>query len=228
VRVGDTIELPTPSGLKPLTVAGVVVDYSPVGGVIMELTSFSSLFPGDDFRVLWVWTDSPPHEFVERALAKSQDGQLLQFMYGEEARRFGSRLFERFASLFVFMSGLASAVGALVVANLLLGSVIERRREVGLLRIAGVQNAQLIRAVILDSLTTAMIGAVIGIALSTIWARPMLGVLAEAFGWELDYVYTPSHFAVSVGIAATLGLLAGLYPSWRARNTSSALQPLFD
>lgn len=227
-RIGELIRLRTPSGELELRIAGVVADYSPVGGISMPIEQFSEIWPGELLAALWVWPRGNAEEVARRIIEAVGDEQLLDLSHGEAMKLFGTNLFQRFSTLFFFMSALAGVVGSLVVANLILGSVLERRNELALLRVAGVRTSQVASAVVLDALATAMLGTVAGVGLSMLWADPMLAILDDAFGWQVEYHYRAEHVVVAVLAAGMLSVLSGVYPSWRARRGALDLQPLLD
>ncbi|MEU8120776.1 FtsX-like permease family protein [Spirillospora sp. NPDC049024] len=119
--------------------------------------------------------------------------------------------FVTFLTILLVMSVIIAAVG---VINTLALSVIERTREIGLLRAIGISRRQLRRMVRLESIMIAVFGAVLGMgigvafgaALQNALADKGLGVLAVPYGTLVVYLL----------VAAVIGVLAALWPAWRA------------
>ncbi|WP_254715332.1 ABC transporter permease [Actinomadura sp. NAK00032] len=119
--------------------------------------------------------------------------------------------FVTFLTILLVMSVIIAAVG---VVNTLALSVIERTREIGLLRAIGISRRQLRRMIRLESIMIAVFGAVLGMgigvafgaALQNALADQGLGVLAVPFG----------TLGVYLVVAALIGVLAALWPAWRA------------
>ncbi|MER7546864.1 ABC transporter permease [Spirillospora sp. NPDC127506] len=119
--------------------------------------------------------------------------------------------FVTFLTILLVMSVIIAAVG---VINTLALSVIERTREIGLLRAIGISRRQLRRMIRLESIMIAVFGAVLGMgigvafgaALQNALADQGLGVLAVPYGTLLVYL----------AVAAVIGVLAALWPAWRA------------
>ncbi|URN04220.1 ABC transporter permease [Actinomadura madurae] len=119
--------------------------------------------------------------------------------------------FVTFLTILLVMSVIIAAVG---VINTLALSVIERTREIGLLRAIGISRRQLRRMVRLESIMIAVFGAALGMgigvafgaALQNALADQGLGVLAVPYGTLLVYLV----------VAAVIGVLAALWPAWRA------------
>lgn len=127
-------------------------------------------------------------------LIQQQVNQLLYMVYG--------------------LLGLAIVVAVLGVVNTLALSVVERTREIGLLRAIGLSRRQLRRMVRLESVVIAVFGALLGTGLGLAWGITSREVLA---GQGLDILTVPVGTIVGILVAsAVVGLLAALLPAFRA------------
>ncbi|MGW5424815.1 ABC transporter permease [Streptomyces sp. NPDC003943] len=125
---------------------------------------------------------------------KDQVGQLLNIVYG--------------------LLALAIIVAVLGVVNTLALSVVERTREIGLMRAIGLSRRQLRRMIRLESVVIALFGALLGLVLGMGWGTAAQQLLAlEGLG-VLDIPW-PTIVAVFVG-SAFVGLFAALVPAFRA------------
>ncbi|MGQ5635027.1 MULTISPECIES: ABC transporter permease [unclassified Streptomyces] len=110
--------------------------------------------------------------------------------------------------------GLAILIAVLGVVNTLALSVVERTREIGLLRAIGLGRRQLRRMIRLESVVIAVFGAVLGLALGLVWGVCMQQVLALR---GLTALAVPWSTIVGVVIAsAVVGVVAALLPALRA------------
>jgi len=113
--------------------------------------------------------------------------------------------------------GLAIVIAILGIVNTLALSVVERRREIGMLRAVGMQRKQVRRTIYLESLLIAVFGAalglVLGIAYGTLFARTLKGqglsTLSVPWGQSVLFLV----------VAAIVGVLAALWPGIRAART---------
>jgi putative ABC transport system permease protein len=110
--------------------------------------------------------------------------------------------------------GLAIVIAVLGVVNTLALSVIERTREIGLLRAIGLSRVQLRRMIRLESVVIAVFGAVLGLALGLVWGAVTHEVLALE-GLRAFAVPWTTVGAVLAG-SVVVGLVAALLPALRA------------
>ena len=119
--------------------------------------------------------------------------------------------FVSFLTVLLVMSVIIAAVG---VVNTLALSVIERTREIGLLRAIGLSRRQLRRMVRMESIVIAVFGAVLGIGVGVAFGTALQRALRED---GLSHLSVPYGTLIAyLVIAAVIGVLAALWPAWRA------------
>ncbi|WP_069816175.1 ABC transporter permease [Streptomyces sp. TP-A0874] len=129
-----------------------------------------------------------------KELLQDQIGQLLNMVYG--------------------LLALAIIVAVLGVVNTLALSVVERTREIGLMRAIGLSRRQLRRMIRLESVVIALFGALLGLGLGMGWGTAAQRLLALE-GLEVLDIPWPTIIAVFAG-SAVVGLVAALVPAYRA------------
>jgi putative ABC transport system permease protein len=110
--------------------------------------------------------------------------------------------------------GLALLIAVLGIVNTLALSIIERTREVGLLRAIGVSRAQLRRMVTLESIVIAVLGAVLGVVMGIGFGVALMHALREE-GLEVIDVPT-GQLAMFLVVSLFIGVLAAVLPARRA------------
>ncbi len=105
-------------------------------------------------------------------------------------------------------------IGALGMLNTMLMSVLERTREIGVLRSLGWQRRQVLWMILKESLVLGVVGGIFGIPLGM--GLGLLVGTAGIWGGALEPAYTPRLFVQAVVVAAVAGVIGGLYPAWRA------------
>jgi len=116
-------------------------------------------------------------------------------------------------SLFLLMFGL-SAVGLMVggvgVMNIMLVSVTERTREIGVRKAIGATRQTILLQFTLEAIVLCAVGGVIGIALGALVAVALKFLISS----QVSVVWMVAAFLSSCGI----GLVFGIYPAWKAAN----------
>ncbi|USZ71699.1 ABC transporter permease [Natronosalvus halobius] len=115
--------------------------------------------------------------------------------------------------LTVFIGGIAAislVVGSIGIANIMIVSVTERTREIGIMKAVGARKRDIVQLFLVESVILGAVGAVFGVALGV-----GVGYLAvSALGWPM--VYPLEWIAIAVAVGVGVGVLSGLYPAWRA------------
>jgi putative ABC transport system permease protein len=120
------------------------------------------------------------------------------------------------ASARVLSIGLASVaavsllVGGIGIMNIMLVSVTERTREIGVRMAVGARPRDVMRQFLIEATTLAVIGGLAGIALGGLGAQ----IVSHFAGWPL-YVDV-NAIVLAVVVSGLIGILSGFYPAWRA------------
>ena len=110
--------------------------------------------------------------------------------------------------------GLALVIAVLGIVNTLALSIIERTREIGLLRAIGLGRGQLRLMVTLESVVMAVLGAVLGVTLGVCFGMAMMYAVRDQ---GLNVIAIPwAQLAVFLGLAVVIGVLAAVLPARRA------------
>lgn len=117
--------------------------------------------------------------------------------------------------LFVALPGLVSislVVGGIVIMNIMLVSVMERTREIGVRKALGARRRDIITQVLIESATLSGLGAILGVAVGV-----GLGTVVRAVS-PLPAVAAPHWIALGVSLGVAVGIIAGVYPAARASS----------
>jgi putative ABC transport system permease protein len=216
---GSAVQVQFPDGARqPVRIAGVYAKNDILGPRVLALPAYRA----HTARPLARWVlvtarhpDSGTRAEIERAVRDHPDLTVRdQAGVKQESRRQIDQ-FVTFLTILLTMSILIAAVG---VINTLALSVIERTREIGLLRAVGTGRRQLRRMVRLESVAIAVFGALLGIAIGVSFGAAIQHGLA---GEGLTVLSVPvGALVVYVLVGGLIGMLAALWPAWRAGRMS--------
>ncbi|HSQ77552.1 MAG TPA: FtsX-like permease family protein [Nitrospirota bacterium] len=220
LKPGDTMVLPTPEGPVPFMVAVVNVDYSSdSGSILMDMHTYRKY-----------WKEYLADSFSIRVKSKDQ----VLAVRDAIAQRFGNdrKLFVLPAREFKneirkvidqgFAVNHAINIITLLIACLgiivtLLASVLERTREIGILRSIGMQRSQVSRVVVVESMLLGIVGGALGAGAGVIIGWMSLeGFLKGDYGASMQYHVDYSSILWALALSTLLAALAGVYPAQRA------------
>jgi putative ABC transport system permease protein len=101
-------------------------------------------------------------------------------------------------------------VGGIGIMNIMLASVTERTREIGIRRAIGAKKRQIIGQFLIESVVLSVVGGLVGVFLGV--AIP--AIIQRFSGMPTDV--TPESIALALGISGAVGIIFGIYPARRA------------
>jgi putative ABC transport system permease protein len=117
-------------------------------------------------------------------------------------------------------TAISLVVGGIGIMNVLLASVIERTREIGVRRSVGAKRRDLLLQFLAESVAISVVGALLGAALGIAAAFAATAVMRAKTGALVFAAVTWETVAVSIGAALVVGLVFGVYPALRAARLS--------
>jgi putative ABC transport system permease protein len=108
------------------------------------------------------------------------------------------------------IAGISLIVGGIGIMNIMLASVLERTREIGVRRAVGARQHDIVVQFLVEAFTLSVLGGLAGILMGALIAR----VVAAAAGWTT--VVTLGSVLLASGVAIAVGLISGVYPARRA------------
>ncbi len=220
IETGSRIELPTPSGPRSFQVVGTVEDYSwPHGVVLMDLDVVQALWKDD--RLTYVDARVQPgidREKLRAQLANALAGRYSLFVYDkEQIRRVSDDVLLQTVAVANIQVTIAIVIGFLGIVNSQLISVLQRTREIGLLRAVGMTRKQVARMVVIEGVFIALVGGIIGVGGGLIGGWLPLRLFTFAItGYQYPIVVPWRHILLALVVAVLVGLLASLLPARRA------------
>ncbi len=221
-KVGDLLEIDTPTGRTSFRIIAKSVDYaSPNGVFYINRDVYKRLWK--DSLVTGFGLSLEPGADLEKVRAEigrvvGQKYNLIVLSNAEMRSEMKTAIDDSFAYTRA-VEAAALLVALLGLLNTLLISVLERTREIGVLRAVGASRRQIFRMILTEAVIQGGFGAIVAVAIggavAKIWIEHSL---AYTLGWMIDFSIPLSSVLQTVGIGVVVSAIAGVYPSKRASS----------
>jgi len=227
---GDRIRLATPSGERSFEIAGIYYNYTNDLGVVVMDRQVYKRYWGDPFITsLSIYTapGTPVEEVRQRILGQLGENGSLLLASNRGLKDEVFRVFDQAFRITWALLAIAIVVASLGIANALLASVFERRREIGILRAVGTTRRQVQRIVVLEATLMGVSGNILGAAAGLILSAILIFVInKQCFGWTIQFSFPYLVLLGSILPVLVTSLVAGYLPSRQAARlgVTEALQ----
>jgi len=220
LQVGDNVDATFPNGAeRTLGVSGIFSDATLVGNWLISIETLDDVSgaPPRDFFVVGKVSDGVSPAEADEAIAAA----LEEFPQAniETNAQFRATQEDQINQLLIIISGLlvfAIAIAVLGISITLALAVFERTREIGLLRAVGMTKRQTRRAVRWEAVIVSLFGAIVGIVVGSLIGVALTLAVPDSVIDGLSFSF-PTMTFILVG-AVIAGLIAALYPSYKASN----------
>ncbi len=223
---GDTIELPTPHGLRPFSIAAVYYDYSTDRGVVvMDKRTFARHFgeQAPENLAVYLVEGSDPEDVRESIRASLGEERRVFIRTNAGLRGQILRVFDSTFAITYALEVVAIFVAILGVVGTLLTLIVDRRQEIVMLRLIGGAKRTVRRMVVIEAamigVASQVIGVVVGLGLSLIL---IYVINLQSFGWTLQFRVPWMFLVQSTVLIVATTTLAGVYPAHRAATLGVA------
>jgi putative ABC transport system permease protein len=226
LKAGDSLELPTATGLHRFAIAGVFLDYgSEHGRILLHRAGYQRHWRDTSVNSAAIFAAPGENLATLRERLQARLGALQPVVVrpNRDIQDITLKIFDRTFTITNVLRLLAILVAVVGILSALLALQLERAREFAILRATGMTSLE-VGALI--SLQTGFMGAAAGLlALPT--GSLLAGVLIfvinrRAFGWSLPFQVSPQLLLSTLALAIIAALLAGLYPMWRVARARPA------
>ena len=191
--------------------------------VIIPFSTFQSLYKQDklvdSFDIIFKDSENMTAkiEAIKATLKKAHGGaEDFRINPWSEFYQEGNKQIKLLSFVFLSISIIALCVGGVGIMNVILASISERIREIGVRKSVGARNIDIFVQFLIETIVLALIGGLLGVGLGLGFAE-LIGKLSG-----LRIVVPSYSIALSVGVSSLVGLVSGLYPSFKA----SRLNPI--
>jgi putative ABC transport system permease protein len=226
---GDHFSLDTPGGMTTFTVAAVYNDYSSDAGVmLMDLATFRRLYRDPFINSVAVYARSGADLVTLRdAIVRSVLPLRVDTETTRELRTLVITIFDRTFAITYALYVISITIAVLGVVSTLFALVLERRREIGLLRYLGLRTRDVRRMVYFEAAFIGLLGGVSGVIVGVLLALLLIYVInRQAFGWLIELHMPYDFLGEAIVLVVIAALVAGIYPAGVAARirTSEAVR----
>jgi putative ABC transport system permease protein len=216
VRVGDTITLALGAARPSFRIADVYYEYgSERGTILMDRQTMLRYLPDPAPSNLAIYVaPTATSETVREEITQASAGYRVLVASNRDLRTEAIRIFDRTFAITYALEAVAVIVAVMGVAGALLALVIDRRRELGLLRFLGASTGQVRKQILVEAGLLGLLANFAGLALGFALSLVLIYVInKQSFGWTIRFHWPVAVLlgAISVVYAATV--VAGLYPA---------------
>ncbi len=217
---GDRMRLPGPQGPVEFLIAGVFYDYSTDGGkVVLDRSLYLRLWGDRSATVFPIYLEPGADEEKIRALVSDrlQGGPPAMILTNGDLKREVLRIFDQTFAITYALEIIAVTVALLGIANTLLSGILERQRELAVLRAIGGTPGQVGRLILWESGLLGLAGTILGLGAGLALSVLLIEVInKQSFGWTILFHPSPWVWLEAAGLALLTTLLAGYGPARRA------------
>jgi len=214
LKVGDTVAVEE----KEFIVKGIYEEFGNSGldsGIIMPLDIAKELFETDKYSSIIIYPDDINNvEDLAKDIEDTVDG-VSAITTAQFAKQIG-QIVDQIGFFTIGIAGISAVVGGLGVMNTMIMSVMERRREIGVLKAIGATNSYVIRMILIESTIISLIGGLLGLGVGYLGSK----AIGAFSGGQAQGIVTSNLALNSMLFALFLGVVGGLYPARKASQLS--------
>lgn len=215
-QTGETLLLLTEQGPQKFKIGGIFRDFSSEQGIIVLSENTYQRFWKDRslFGISLFVKEGASVETIRQQIEKEYGEQYnLLIRSNQGLRNAAIEVFDRTFTITIALQILAGVVAFIGVLSTVMSLMMERSREIGVLRANGLTIRQLWKLVLTESGLIGLIAGLFAIPLGTAMAWILVFVINKrSFGWTLDFVLQTDSYVQAITIAISSAILAGIYP----------------
>jgi putative ABC transport system permease protein len=225
VQKGDAITLLLGDTKTAFRIADVFYDYSSErGAILMDRNTALRYLPDPAPSNLAIYVAPNARlESVRAEIEQASVGHRVLIFSNRDLRREALRIFDRTFAITYALEAVAVIVAVMGVAGALLALVIDRRRELGLLRFLGAASGQVRKLIMVEAGLLGLLATFAGVAQGFALSLILVFVInKQSFGWTIRFHWPVAVLLSALTVVYAATVLAGLYPA----NVAVRLNPI--
>ena len=216
VRAGDSITLSLGAAQATFRIADVYYDYSSErGNIVMSRSTMLRYLPDPTPSNLAVYVAPATQvETVRVEIEQAAAGHRVLMFSNRDLCAEAIRIFDRTFAITYALEAVAVIVAVMGIAGALLALVIDRRRELGLLRFLGAATGQVRKLILVEAGLLGLLANLAGLALGFTLSLILIYVInKQSFGWTIRFHWPVEVLFGALTVVYGATVLAGLYPA---------------
>ena len=206
----------TPAGTMNLEIAAIYYDYSRERGyVVIDRTTFLKYYRDSNINSFVIYLgDKSKLETVRKQVIEILGEYKLVVRSNSELKKDVLYIFDKTFAITYSLEVIAIGVAVLGLFNTLISLILERRREIGILRFIGAFKYQVKRMILIEAGILGLIGSAMGIVAGIIVSYILIFVInKQSFGWTIQVFYPFKFIVLTTLVFWIVSWSAGLYPA---------------
>jgi putative ABC transport system permease protein len=225
VRAGDSIALPLGEKRPSFRIVDVYYDYgSERGGILMDRNTLLRYLsdPAPSNLAIYV-AEGAQLETVRAEMEQAAAGHRILIFSNRDLRGEALRIFDRTFAITYALEAVAVIIAVMGVAGALLALVLDRRRELGLLRFLGAASWQIRKLIVVEAALLGLLATLAGVAQGFALSLVLIFVInKQSFGWTIRFHWPVAVLLGALTVVYLATILAGLYPA----HVAARLHPI--
>ncbi len=224
VKAGDRIKLNTPQGEKAFLIAGVFYDYSSDWGmVLLEKKLFQSLWKDETIHSAGIYLkDGVSQEAFKKIIRERYSKPYRLFVVSHrELRKEVLKIFDQTFAITYALEFIAIIVAILGIVNSLNALIIERQRDIGIVRAVGAFQRQIQKTTLIEAGMIGFFSHILGLVCGFLLSVLLIYVInKQSFGWTIQFSIPIRSLIESWLIVMVTSIGAGFIPARRAAKVN--------
>jgi len=216
LKAGDSMMLSLGETQASFRIADVYYDYSSErGNILMDRKTMLRYLPDPAPSNLAIYVSPGAQlEGVRAKIEKATAGHRVLMFSNRDLRAEAIRIFDRTFAITYALEAVAVLVAVMGIAGALLALVIDRRRELGLLRFLGAATGQVRKLILVEAGLLGLLANLAGLALGFALSLILIYVInKQSFGWTIRFHWPVEVLLGALTVVYGATVLAGLYPA---------------
>jgi putative ABC transport system permease protein len=199
---------------------GMAFDVSTDSAIVVTQDWFNNADDRNDYDKVVVKVKDPDDLPKVKAAIEKQMNRRDTTVDVMDTRKVMQTLFETFGQITTFVSaigGISMIVAGVSILNIMMMSVTERIKEIGIMRSIGAQKPEVMRMFLYEAMILGLVGSAIGGLVSLLGGYAISSLMLKT----TKYLFVPSsmiHILYGIVFGVIVCLVCGIYPAWRAAN----------